>query len=127
MAHPWAMTFHIYTSDQVEVECSDREEGTANTKNLHEVGRGKPLFLDEGDDELGCHQRESEHEWEGNEASEAQHLGEHATKAFEVITHFHKSRLRHTLHHTSDGVGSHRVPLVCLGVSTHLHLRVDFS
>ena len=91
------------------------------------MGRGEPLLLDEGDDELWCHQRQAEHDGERHETGETQHLGEDTTKAFEVIAHLHKGWLCHTLHHARDGGSPHRVPLVGLGVSTHLHLRVNLT
>ena len=91
------------------------------------MGGGEPLLFNQCDDKLWCHQRQSEHDGEGNETGEAQHLGEDSTQTLDVIAHLDEGRLCHALHHACDGRGSHRVPLVGLVVSAHLVLVVKFA
>ena len=63
-------------NDEVEVEGGDGEESATDAEDLHEMGRGKPLLLEERDDELRSDKRQTEHHGEGDERGEAQHLGE---------------------------------------------------
>ena len=91
------------------------------------MGGGEPLLFNQRHDEFWCHQRQSEHDGEGNETGEAQHLGEDSTQTLDVIAHLDEGWLCHALHHTRDGRGSHRVPLVGLVVSAHLVFVVKFA
>ena len=113
--------------DEVVVEGGDGQEGAADAEDLHELGGGEPLFFNQCHDELWCHQRQSEHDGEGDEGGEAEHLGEDAAEASEVVAHLDEGGLRHALHHAGDGGRAHGVPLVGLGVGAHLDFGVDLA
>ena len=113
--------------DEVVVERGNGQEGSTDAENLHEVGRRQPLVAYEHHDELGCHERQPEHEGEGDEAGEAQHLGEGTAEAFEVIAYLDEGGLCHSLHHARNGVGSHGVPFVGLGIDAHHVFVVDLT
>ena len=94
---------------------------------MHHLRTAQPFFSHGNHNEFLRHKSQSEQGRKSNETGETKHLAEGTLQTLLVVTHLHKHRLRHALHHASDELTAHLVPFVCLVVGAHHLLGVEIT
>ncbi len=113
----------LATADDVfRIEACDGEKGSANAEKSEQRNGIGPLVAHDSSHNLRCYEGKAKHGWEGYERGEAKHLAEGPAKALGIVAHLHEHRLGNVLHHSSDRLTAHQVPLVGIGVETYLTL-----
>ena len=112
--HPQVDVRSSAADDEVLIKRVDGQAGTAQAENLQQGHTALPGRADRQQYELVGYQCQAEHQREGYERREAQHLAEDALLAVIFVVDTGQYGLRYLCHRVGDERRPHRVPFVGL-------------
>ena len=102
---------------------AQRTESGGNGEHTQQHGTAQPLCSYGNNDELFCHERQTEHERKRHESGKTHHLTEHAQLSLTVVLEIGEHRLCHLCHHSLHERRAFLTPVVGRVINADIMLR----